>query len=229
MLNCIKIKIFVWLFCAVFATDTVLFAQQLTRERLELQTSPKNLPDRQTQQMVDLHIRKGDTETDDAKAIVHYTNALELSPRCGMIHIKIADRYKNMNQTDMALNSFRNVIRFGGDTTYAMFQQAQILKGLSVKDGFNVNLAVEAARRYREVYLRDSSRVEAVKNRGILLYKLAENSQADDAASRRLANEAVIMLKKHIEINTRDRETREHLYKTYILLGDTESAKLWVQ
>jgi hypothetical protein len=217
LFNYRNLKIFVF-----FVANAILFAQQTDFQ------SERNLADKQTQQLVEAYIKKGDAETDNAKAIVHFTNALELSPRDGNIHIKIADRYKNMNQSDLALSSFRNGMRFGGDTTHAMFQQAQILKELSLKDGLNVNLAVEAARRYGDVYLRDPSRIDAVKNRGILQFLLAENSVSDAGASKRLANEAIIMLKKCIEINASDKEVKGYLRKAYILLGDAENANLWL-
>ncbi|MCL2845971.1 MAG: hypothetical protein FWE23_11095 [Chitinivibrionia bacterium] len=197
---------FVFFLCGIFAAATPLFAQNL---------------DAQTQQLVDRHIRNGRAEANDERAIAHFTNALELAPRRGDIHILIGDRQKNLNQTDLALGSFRNGVRFGGDTTHAMFQQAEILKELSLKDGLNVNLAVEAARRYRDVYLRDPSHLQAVKNRGILLFFLAENSRNDEVASRRLANEAIIMLEKYLETNRNDRDARNYSNRARALLGNT--------
>jgi len=197
---------FVFFLCGIFAAATPFFAQNL---------------DAQTQQLVDRHIRNGRAEANDERAIAHFTNALELAPRRGDIHILIGDRQKNLNQTDLALGSFRNGVRFGGDTTHAMFQQAEILKELSLKDGLNVNLAVEAARRYRDVYLRDPSHLQAVKNRGILLFFLAENSRNDEVASRRLANEAIIMLEKYLETNRNDRDARNYSNRARALLGNT--------
>jgi len=205
----LPLGLFAFLLFGVFAAGSLVFAQQ----------GGANL-DRQTQELVDRHIRNGRAETNDERAIAHFTNALELSPRSGHIHILIADRQKKLNQTDLALSSFRNGIRFGGDTTHAMFQQAEILKELSLKDGLNVNLAVEAARRYRDVYLRDPSNVQAVKNRGILLYHLAEDSKNDENTSRRLANESIIMLQKYIETNANDRQARDYLRRARALLGD---------
>ena len=178
-------------------------------------------------QNAEIYIIKGDLETNDFVAIEYYNRALRISPHSGNIHIRIADRYKNLNENNQALRFYRRGIQLQGDTTYAMFGQAQILQKMSLENRININMAVDAANMFRDVFARDSSYIEAMKNRGILQYYLAENIKGDISASRRLASAAIISLKTYAEKHAGDEKTRRYLHKSYMLLGDEKNAALW--
>jgi tetratricopeptide (TPR) repeat protein len=196
-------------------------------QRAKDSTVQLSLTRRISAQNAEIYIIRGDLETNDRVAILLYERALRIAPNLGSIHVKIGDRRRNLGENEVAIQAYRNGIRNGGDTTYAMFEQARILYAMALKNGVDIDLAVRAAGRFRDVLARDSTVLAAFKYRGILQFRLAQRVQNDTQTSHRMAGEAVISLKSYLEENADDREARRYLYESYIFLGDRKNAALW--